>query len=122
MRRSRIDDGGYAGQLHGEVEAWKARREQLTATPVGDSLAVNDSRAVAPAPRITLSGLRRTLLECCDRAQTVDRLAKTLGTGNGQAGPDKEEIQAILEEFVRGKLMIKEGGGYLSLPLMAHLG
>jgi ribosomal peptide maturation radical SAM protein 1 len=119
--RARIDDGGCAGQLHSEVEAWKARREQLTAMPVGDSLVVDDSRAVAPAPRITLSGTRKALLEYCDRAQTVDRLAERFGTENSEAAIGKQEIKAILEEFVRGKLMIQEGSWYLSLPVMVHL-
>jgi len=119
--QTRIDDGGYAGQIYSTVEAWKARREYLTCEPVGDSLVVHDSRAVAAAPRVSLSGVRRSLLEYCDRAQTVRLLGQRLRTERSEVFTDGE-IKAMLEDFVCDKLMIKEANSYLSLPVMTHLG
>ena len=90
--------------------------------PDGDVLVVYDDRALGVARQRTFDGVRRSLLEYCDSAQTVEMLEKRLKSERGETAAGKADIQAILDEFVRHGLMIKDGSRYLSLPIMAHLG
>ena len=118
--RTKIDDGGYVSQLSTEVSDWRARQDQLTGAPAGDDLVVYDTRPVAVAPRVSLTGIRKDVIEYCDKARTVDQLQQQLKTEKNTE-VEKEEIKEVLEEFVRNKLMIREGSWYLSLPVMAHI-
>ncbi len=118
--RTKIDDGGYVSKLSNEVSNWKARRDRLVGSPVGDTLVVNDTRPVAVAPEVFLDGVRKDAIEFCDRARTADQLHQELKKKK-DAGVAKEEITKVLEELVRDKLMVREGSWYLSLPVMPHL-
>lgn len=120
--QTRIDDGDRTVPLHCEVQAWKNRSGQLTGVPAGEALVVCDDRVPWGARQRTFEGERRSLLEYCDRAQTVATVENRLKLERSETAMGKAEIEAILDEYVRDGLMIKEGSSYLSLPIMAHLG
>lgn len=119
--QTKIDDGGCAGPLFNEVSAWKTRHDQLSCAQVGDSLVVYDTRPVAIAPQTVLRGIRRNVIEYCDRAHTIDQLCEGLRKEN-KSEVTAKEIEAVLDELVRNRLMVKEGSWYLSLPVMTHIG
>jgi len=119
--KEEINDGGYASQLNDEVAAWKSRQDQLTGVPNGEELLVYDSRPVAVESQTHLRGIRKHILEYCDKAHTVDQLQQRLKAEKNE-GVAKEEITSVLEEFMHSKLMIKEGSWHLGLPVMPHLG
>ncbi|HUK91627.1 MAG TPA: RiPP maturation radical SAM C-methyltransferase, partial [Blastocatellia bacterium] len=93
--RDQIDDGGYVPKLSNEVAGWKARKDQLTCAPVNGSLEVYDTRPVASASRMSLQGLKKDVIEYCDRAHTLDQLHGRL-KAERKLDTTKEEIQEIL--------------------------
>jgi hypothetical protein len=118
--KEEINDGGYASQLYNEVAAWKTRQDQLTGVPDGDGLTVYDSRPVSVARQTHLRGVRKDILEYCDKAHTVDQLQQRFKTEKDKE-VGKEDITSILEDFIRDKLLVKEGSWHLGLPIMPHL-
>ena len=86
----------------------------------GDSIIVLDTRSVAVAKRIPLQGVRKDVIEFCDKAQNIEQIYERFKTEKGMDVP-RGEIKVILEELMNDKLMIKEGAWYLSLPIMPQL-
>jgi hypothetical protein len=119
---TKIDDGGYTAPLTKQVSVWRNRQDQLTCerNGDGDSLVVHDTRAVAVERRFSLKGIHKDVIEFCDKAQTIDQVDERLRLERNKEVP-KEEIRAVLDQFVSDKLMVKEGSRYLSLPIMTHV-
>jgi hypothetical protein len=77
----------------------------------------HDSRPVATWPETIITRIAARVYEYCDRAQTFARILEfVMQSGDSDCG--EEEISRILEEFLRLKLMVREGNRYLSLGVL----
>ena len=92
----------------------------MTCSQSGDALELRDTRRVAAFAHALLTGIRRDVIEYCDRAHTLEQIHDRLIREKDTEVP-KDEIKAILDEFVGDNLMVREGSWYLSLPIMKHL-
>ncbi len=77
-------------------------------------LTIFDSRPIAPAPRVYLTGLRARLYRLAWEPVSLQNIYKAL--------PDdsEEEIQSCLNDLVSRKLMIFLSNRYLALATMAN--
>jgi ribosomal peptide maturation radical SAM protein 1 len=86
----------------------------LTATVVDeDHVVVSDTRPCATAEQHTLVGLNARILLLCDVAQTVEGLARKLGT-------DFADTRAGLSSLSAANLVAEMDGHFGSLPLFAN--
>ncbi len=114
-----IDDGGYRSPLDETIYVWKNRRDSFEARRTGDRLTLVDTRPVATAPEVTLSGVEADIYEFCDGIRSRDQIAQWL---REQGRPlDDERLRATLDDLVQRRLMINEGQSYLSLAIMEHV-
>ena len=88
-----------------------AQWPRLDARWVGNRVVIEDTRACALEPAVTLTGIEALVLERCDIPQSVRSL--TNGEGLAHAGPAK--IEAALADLESRKLVIEIAGRYLTL-------
>ena len=64
-------------------------------------------------------GLYQKIYEFCDQIRTARQIQKWLWDVF-EIEQKEGQIQAILQYFIRRKLMVEENGKYLSLAVMSH--
>jgi ribosomal peptide maturation radical SAM protein 1 len=98
--------------LKGVVGRWAEAhpRSHLLAIPRRKSLMVLDTRPCARRFLHRLTGLRRRVYECCDKATGLDAIVKSV---KPDFSPD--EVESVLRSLVDDKLMLEVNGRYLSL-------
>jgi hypothetical protein len=85
-------------------------RSYLLSVPRKHSLLVFDTRPCARKFVHRLTGVRRTIFECCDKATGLSAIVETVGPTVTAA-----EVESHLQSLVDDKLMLAVGGRYLSL-------
>jgi ribosomal peptide maturation radical SAM protein 1 len=114
-----IDDGGHIPALIDAVVRWKVSRDQLYTQSYGDWLLISDSRPVATLARTMLSGVEKLIYEYCDRIRSDGQVQKWLDESYG-VRLTEQQVTGILDDFVRRKLMVREGNRVLSLAVMTY--
>lgn len=101
------------------VSGWQKAypRAHLLAISRRQSLLLIDTRPGAQRLWRRLTGIPRRVYEYCDKARSLSQLLDALG-----AGVSPDELQAILQAFVRDRLMLNMHGRYLSLATEAGKG
>lgn len=115
--RDKIDDGGFYNPLYEVVWRWKSSQDQLYANKEDGSLAIYDTRPVATAPKINLSGNPRSIYEYCDKTRSLEQIEKWLKE-SGKASLNTAQIKVILDNLTARNLMVREENRYLSLAIM----
>ena len=98
---------------------WKVSRDQLYTQSYGDWLLISDSRPVATLARTMLSGVEKLIYEYCDRIRSDGQVQKWLDESYG-VRLTEQQVTGILDDFVRRKLMVREGNRVLSLAVMTY--
>jgi hypothetical protein len=114
-----IDDGGYVAPLIEAILRWKRSQDQLYTRYVGHQLVIFDSRPVATSPQVVLTDIGRYVYEYCDHIRSIRQIEQWLSELGGMP-LSREQVVAILDEFVAKKLMVQEGNRYLSLAIMTY--
>jgi len=105
-----------------EVQDWIADPDHgsLVAIDRPDgTLMLVDRRRDALAREYRLSGIEREAYLYCDEIRSLDNLASHLRRQWSAAALADGEVAAMLDRFVKDRLMLREGSLYLSLALMA---
>lgn len=116
------DSGFFSGKsesagfktLKGVVTRWAAAHAQsyLLGIPRRKTLILLDTRSCARRFVHRLTGVRRKVYECCDKATGISTIVDALGPAVGV-----EEVESHLRSLVDEKLMLTAGGRYLSLAV-----
>jgi len=114
-----IDDGGYRPPLDETIWVWKNRRDSFQGTRSGDRLTLADTRPVATASEVTLTGIVADIYEYCDAIRSRDQITQWLQEQGQQL--DDDVLLNTLDDLVHRRLMINEGHSYLSLAIMDHI-
>jgi hypothetical protein len=81
-----------------------------------DTLTIHDQRPGAQRSRIELQGVEKAIYEYCDAAhslQAINRFVLELGYAANQ-----DELRRFLDAMVAKRLMLADGGWYLSLAII----
>lgn len=108
----RKSEGSAYEVLGDAVGKWRRghKRAHLIALPNPEYITVIDTRKCARRHLFRLSGLRRQLYECCDRARALPRIMKELESDQSEA-----EIKVVLQSLVNDRLMLCLDERYFSL-------
>ena len=68
---------------------------------------------------MVLGDVAAQVYEYCDRIRSRRQIVKMLGDAD-VSGWEATQVQALLDEFVAHKLMVREGEKYLSLAVMTY--
>lgn len=108
-------------RLHEELERWmllgrSTRPARLVATDDGTRLDIEDTRPVAPQPRLTLEGVQRDLcLALADGPGTPDQVLRALGARAPQGG--WPALEPYVEELIARKLVVRVKKWLVALPV-----
>ncbi|HYP28184.1 MAG TPA: RiPP maturation radical SAM C-methyltransferase [Blastocatellia bacterium] len=113
-----VDVAAYTKPVSDEVERWKevSRSSALFWTEAGGSLMVWDSRPIATHSLVLLRGLEKFVYAACDQIRTPEQVL-------GMCKMESEEplslsdVTAALRDIVAKRIMIEQGGRYLSLAI-----
>jgi hypothetical protein len=117
--RAPIDDGGYRAPLNEAVWVWQHRKDEFYATNGGERLVLVDTRPVATERQIALTGTAKAIYEHCDAIRSRAQIDQRLAERGVRAEPS--QVDALLDEFVERRLMVRESNSHLSLAIMPHL-
>ena len=110
------DPNTYIAPVQRAVQAWQAARSRPEGQPCldaefkGDRVTIVDTRDIATAGRHVLDGLAAEIYARCDSAKTSASLASALDR-------PEAEIEAILADLERHKLIVRQGDRVLSLAV-----
>jgi ribosomal peptide maturation radical SAM protein 1 len=109
----KVDSAAFK-TLKGVVARWgKAySRSHLLSIPRQKNLIILDTRPCARRFVHRLTGLRRKVYECCDKATALNAIVDSV-EGNVSA----EEVESVLQSLIDDKLMLGVNGRYLSLAI-----
>jgi ribosomal peptide maturation radical SAM protein 1 len=116
--KQEIDQGGLVPAIEDTVRYWKNRSDKLEVTRVREQLVIRDSRPVAMWREMTVGGIAARIYEYCDRAQSLSRIVEVMRDSEPKI--TEEQVARILDGFIDGKLMVKEGNRYLSLGVLTY--
>jgi hypothetical protein len=85
----------------------------------GDGVVIRDGRRIASLGTVALTGRAARIYEFCDRARGVDQVGEMCREFGGGAA-SRDEVASTLNELVDRRLMVEEGGRYLSLAVMTY--
>lgn len=94
------------------LNGWQPGAAALDLFLLGDLAVINDTRPCAVAPTHHLGPLATSIYLLCDGARTAAGVVRDLPDGTSL-----EDVQAMLTDLVDRKLMLADGGRYLSLAL-----
>lgn len=110
----------YTQVLRKVVSAWRelwdmpsTNRPRLDAFPVGDVVAITDTRPCATQKAHRLTGTAAQVYKLCDTVRSFPALVKELGNQNSQP-----MIHRALSMLVRNRLVFENNGSYVSLAIM----
>lgn len=111
---------GYEQVVANLREWWQAyddaeHRPKLEMTDNLETLAIADSRPCAAQAQHLLSGLARAVYLNCDSGQSFAGLMRTLDSQAIEA--DEASVNAIVDQLLQNKLMVKISGKLLSLAV-----
>jgi hypothetical protein len=112
------DPDSYMKPIRDAVRRWYTARTAATPAKLDawfddvDRVRINDSRDANASYERELHGLPATLLFYCDTATTVDALARRPDLDSSAA-----EIESTLAQLIRDRLVLRDDGQYLSLPV-----
>jgi ribosomal peptide maturation radical SAM protein 1 len=110
--------GEYTRTLSHELERWKTVHDEsdLFLVDKAERLLVWDLRPIAHRPLTVLTGAARVAYLACDGAQTTGQLQDALADATGRHH-EPDEVNALVDDLVDRRLMIREGGLCLSLAV-----
>ncbi|EAU62452.1 RiPP maturation radical SAM C-methyltransferase [Stigmatella aurantiaca] len=82
----------------------------------GERLRLMDTRPCAPASEQILTGLAKQVYQQCDAIQTLKSLLEGLAK-HGVEGASPGDVQAILDDLVKRKLLLRQGERFIALAL-----
>ena len=107
----------YSRELRHAIEEWTAgyAQNELLLIDFADPLLIMDRRAGAQEPVTILSGLDRALYLACDGICGLSGLQAIAESHGAPSSP--ADIAERLEPLLRGRLMLREDDGFLSLAV-----
>ncbi len=117
--REKIDDGGYYSALLENVMHWKCSQDQLYAYKEEDKVIIYDTRPVATAVKMVLTGVPKIIYEYCDTARSLEQI-ETQAKKLSKEKIDAAQVQEILDNLTARHLMIRENDRYLSLAVLTY--
>jgi len=112
--------GSMAAPLQTAVERWKqvypfSRLEVATRRP--DEITVRDTRANRRFPTYRFGEPEKTVIEFADPARTFEEIHTRLMNDFKESAPSDTWLRSFLAYLVQHRLMVDEGGRYLSVVL-----
>lgn len=116
--QSQHNPSEYTAPLVDRVREWRRQYpiSDLLYRDVGPSLLVIDYRPIALRNVQILDGLKKCLVLECDQIRTRRQLLKEITQIDGVSVSEAEVVEAI-DDLINRRLLIAEGGQYLSLVL-----
>lgn len=107
----------YTAPVIAVVTEWQNRHSQveLRAEEEGEVLSVTDSRNIDSVFQYRFRGSERFVYQLCDEARHFDTILRHLGEEPVENRLGEEALSDLLEDFVRERLMIREGERFLSV-------
>jgi ribosomal peptide maturation radical SAM protein 1 len=119
--RADIDPRGHANEVINYIDYYRhdPERGSLIWIKVGDddNLLLLDSRSEAVGYEFKLSGYKKDVYEFCDSCKSKIKILVFLKEKKPKVSVNKSDLNLFLEDMVQNRLMITDGGKYLSLAL-----
>lgn len=92
---------------------WSEGRASLTMRDSAEGLIIEDTRPVAPTPKVVLKGLSRSIYLACDGAVPAAELERDMA----RLGHGPDEVRRRVQDLLESKLMLGVDGRLLALAL-----